>query len=148
MIDSRQMEDLREPFRTAAISFIKEYQTRNKIRLLVTSTLRDQEEQTHLFAIGRTLPGKIVTNARAGESFHNFGLAFDAYPLIGGKPLWNVFDDQHVMVIAWRKYGELGKEFGFNWAGSWLNFKEYAHMQFSGYTLAQLQAQTTAITRS
>ena len=39
------------------------------------------EEQTALFAIGRTAPGKIVTKARAGESFHNHGLAFDWVPL-------------------------------------------------------------------
>ena len=39
------------------------------------------EEQTALYAIGRTSPGKIVTKARAGESYHNYGLAFDWVPL-------------------------------------------------------------------
>ena len=39
------------------------------------------EEQTALYAIGRTSPGKVVTKARAGESYHNYGLAFDWVPL-------------------------------------------------------------------
>lgn len=33
--------------------------------------------------------GRHVTNAGPGESWHNFGEAFDAVPLIGGKPGWN-----------------------------------------------------------
>ena len=39
------------------------------------------EEQTALFSVGRTSPGKVVTKARAGESYHNYGLAFDWVPL-------------------------------------------------------------------
>jgi hypothetical protein len=39
------------------------------------------EEQTALYSLGRSAPGKIVTKARAGESFHNYGLAFDWVPL-------------------------------------------------------------------
>lgn len=34
-----------------------------------------------LYAQGRTTPGKIVTNAKPGQSAHNFGLAVDLAPL-------------------------------------------------------------------
>lgn len=44
-------------------------------RLRFTYTLRTFQEQELLFSQGRTRPGKIVTNARAGKSFHNYGLA-------------------------------------------------------------------------
>lgn len=40
-------------------------------------TLRTFAEQNALYAQGRTTPGAIVTYARGGQSFHNFGLAFD-----------------------------------------------------------------------
>ena len=53
----------------------------SKIPPLIYCGLRNMEEQTALYAIGRSAPGKIVTKARAGESFHNYGLAFDWVPL-------------------------------------------------------------------
>jgi len=53
----------------------------SKIPPLIYCGMRTMEEQAALFAIGRTSPGKVVTKARAGESFHNYGLAFDWVPL-------------------------------------------------------------------
>lgn len=47
------------------------------IRPLIYTGLRTMEEQAALYAIGRSKPGKIVTKARPGESYHNYGLAFD-----------------------------------------------------------------------
>jgi peptidoglycan L-alanyl-D-glutamate endopeptidase CwlK len=44
---------------------------RAKIR--VTQGLRTFEEQDALYAQGRTKPGKKVTNAKAGQSIHNYG---------------------------------------------------------------------------
>ncbi len=38
-------------------------------------TLRTYKEQNDLYALGRTKPGKKVTNAPGGRSYHNFGLA-------------------------------------------------------------------------
>lgn len=38
---------------------------------------RTRDEQNELYKQGRTKPGKIVTFARAGESFHNYGHAID-----------------------------------------------------------------------
>jgi len=43
----------------------------------VTEGYRSPERQTELYAIGRTKPGRKVTNARAGESIHQYGLAAD-----------------------------------------------------------------------
>lgn len=45
----------------------------------ITCTYRSNEEQTKLYASGRTEKGKILTKAKAGESPHNYkpSLAFD-----------------------------------------------------------------------
>lgn len=40
-------------------------------------TLRTIAEQNKLYAQGRTAPGKVVTNAKGGLSYHNYGLAID-----------------------------------------------------------------------
>lgn len=51
------------------------------IRPLIYCGFRSFEEQLALFAQGRTKPGRIVTKARPGESYHNYGLAFDWVPV-------------------------------------------------------------------
>jgi len=56
----------------------------------VTAGLRSMAEQKTLYAQGRTTPGDKVTNAPAGSSAHNFGLAVDIWPLkANGEPDWN-----------------------------------------------------------
>jgi peptidoglycan L-alanyl-D-glutamate endopeptidase CwlK len=100
---------------------------------LVTSTYRDHESQTALYNQGRTTPGKVVTNAKAGQSWHNHRCALDVVPLVNGKAIW---DDQAV----WKQIGEIGKSCGLEWAGDWKTFKEYPHFQYTGgLTIAQLQ---------
>jgi len=46
----------------------------------VYSGLRTFEEQDKLYAKGRSIPGRIVTKARGGQSMHNYGLAVDLAP--------------------------------------------------------------------
>lgn len=47
------------------------------IRLRFSQTLRTIKEQDDLYAQGRTKRGPKVTNAKGGQSIHNYGLAFD-----------------------------------------------------------------------
>jgi hypothetical protein len=57
--------------------------------VVVTECFRSIEEQNRLYAQGRTAPGDIVTHARGGSSFHNYGLAVDIVPVdINGSPVW------------------------------------------------------------
>jgi hypothetical protein len=41
------------------------------------SAFRDLKEQDEKYALGRTIPGKIITKARGGFSTHNYGIATD-----------------------------------------------------------------------
>src|SRR5207245_1159897 len=64
------------------------------ITTMVTQGLRTWEEQDALYAKGRTTPpvGKpyIVTMAKGGQGYHNFGLAFDIVVLdSAGKSDWD-----------------------------------------------------------
>jgi len=47
-----------------------------------TSTLRTFAEQNTIYAQGRTTSGSIVTYAKAGQSYHNYGLAIDIVLLV------------------------------------------------------------------
>ena len=102
------------------------------IDLLVTCTYRSNAEQAALYAIGRTKPGRIVTNAKPGRSNHNTtqngkpaALAVDVVPLRDGKPVWSASDP------VWKKVGEIGEKVGLEWAGRWKTFREYPHFQHS-----------------
>ena len=115
----------------------------NGINLLVTSTYRDNDSQAALYAQGRTTPGNIVTNAKAGESYHNYRCAVDVVPLVNGKAVWNTSGEDGKL---WEKVGEIGEKNGLEWAGRWKSFKEMAHFQYTGgLTLAQLKEGTAIV---
>lgn len=103
------------------------------IDLLVTCTYRSDEEQARLYAIGRTKPGRRVTNAKPGQSMHNFtvggkpaSLAVDVVPLRAGKPVWGTTGAD---LALWQKVGKLGEAAGLEWAGRWTKFREFPHFQ-------------------
>lgn len=110
--------------------------------VIVTSCYRDHESQAMLYAQGRTTPGKIVTNARPGESWHNHRCAFDIVPIRNGKPVWGTAGAD---LELWMRVGEIGESVGLEWAGRWKGrLLEFAHFQYSaGLSLADLQAGKT-----
>lgn len=124
MINSRNINDL-HPKVTARVSeFINRCKAKG-IDVLITSTYRDAESQNALYAQGRTAPGKKVTNAKGGQSFHNWKCAFDFVPLVNGKAMWND-------VALFTQCGEIAESVGLEWAGRWKTFKELAHCQYTG----------------
>jgi peptidoglycan LD-endopeptidase CwlK len=132
MISSRQAEEL-HPHVQQLVHRMTEECKKAGIDLLITSTYRDFESQNALYAQGRTVPGKIVTNAKGGQSYHNWRVAFDVVPLVNGKAMWN---DS----VLWQKIGAIGRASGLEWAGDWKKFKEFPHFQFTGgLTLADFQ---------
>jgi peptidoglycan L-alanyl-D-glutamate endopeptidase CwlK len=133
MIESRNIFELEPAVRILAAKLI-DVCAKEGIDLLVTSTFRDMEAQAALFAKGRTARGPKVTNARPGQSFHNYRVAFDVVPIVHGKAIWN--DN-----ALWQKIGQLGTDLGLEWAGNWKTFKEMPHFQFTnGRSLADFQA--------
>ena len=91
------------------------------IRIKVISGLRSYQEQDALYAFGRTTPGEIVTNARAGHSHHNFGTAFDV----------GVFEGNRYLAASpkYRAVGVLGVDLGLEWGGNWKDFVDQPHFQ-------------------
>lgn len=110
-------------------------------------TVRSWAEQDALYAIGRTLPGKIVTNAKGGESYHNYALAEDIVLLkdTDGNGTFETasyetnvdFDgdgkaDWQEVVFIFKKYGW---EAGIDW-----KFRDAPHFQKTfGYSVMDLK---------
>jgi peptidoglycan L-alanyl-D-glutamate endopeptidase CwlK len=136
MINSRLLIDLLPPVAALAQHFLDNC-LQEGIDLLITSTYRDMESQAVLYAQGRTTPGRIITNARPGQSYHNYRVAFDWVPIVNGKPRWDEPDLFHTC-------GNIAEGVGLEWAGHWTTFPEMVHCQFTGgLILADFQAGKT-----
>jgi peptidoglycan L-alanyl-D-glutamate endopeptidase CwlK len=99
----------------------------------VVQGLRTFAEQDALFAKGRTKPGQIVTNAKGGQSNHNYGLAVDLVPFVAGKPQWN---DKAGFI----RIGAEAVKHGLEWGGNWKKFIDKPHVQLPGLTTSQCLA--------
>lgn len=97
-----------------------------KIDTVVTCTYRTAEQQAELYAQGRTTKGPKVTNAKPGQSFHEYRVAFDIYPIVNGK-----IDFAGKYLDVWHKMADIFKSEGFEWAGEWKTFKEMPHFQMT-----------------
>ena len=82
-------------------------QSNGSVYLRITQGLRTIREQDELYAQGRTKPGKIVTKAQGGSSWHNYGLAFDVAIINPDATLhWDTTSS------AWLLYQEVGLALG------------------------------------
>jgi len=129
MINSRSLDEL-DPFvKDLALQFLQDCKTAG-IDILITCTYRDNEAQQACYDQGRTPESiskgeKIITNAKPGQSFHQWRVAIDTVPIINGKAVWS--DN-----LLWNKIGAIGVNNGFEWAGNWISFKEKPHFQLTG----------------
>lgn len=116
------MIGLRPEFEVALVKF-EAALAKVGIKVMRTSGYRSFHEQDMLFARGRTTAGLIVTNARGGESWHNFGLAEDYAFVIDGKVTWGG---------PWDRFGGIAVECGLEWGGNFEGFVDRPHVQMRG----------------
>jgi peptidoglycan L-alanyl-D-glutamate endopeptidase CwlK len=144
---SRRIEDLHPDLQPLAVRFVERCAER-LVDVLITCTWRSDEEQDALYTIGRTVPGRRVTNARGGQSKHNGtrfengvgwvreARAFDAVPLLHGKPIWEDprdADTDWTNDFGWRVMGEVAEEVGLVWYGRpGAKSREAPHFQLPG----------------
>lgn len=101
-------------------NFITDAENALGITLRVTQGMRTFEEQQALYDQGRTKPGKIVTKAKPGSSYHQYGLAVDLVELVNDGVDWNY--DMGKLVPFAAKYG-------IEWGGNWKGFKDLPHFE-------------------
>lgn len=112
------------------------------IVMVLTDGFRSSEEQDRLYEKGRSAGGNIVTYAKGGESYHNFGLAIDfALKTPNGDVIWDMeYDGNKNGKADWTEVVDMAKALGFEWGGDWANFQDFPHLQMGfGLTIADLQ---------
>jgi peptidoglycan L-alanyl-D-glutamate endopeptidase CwlK len=96
----------------ALLPVLAQYQ----LQMFLTEGFRSSERQDELYAQGRTKPGRVVTQAKGGQSPHNHGLAVDFAFVKGAKQ-------------DWKKFGHCVRLVGLEWGGDWNTFKDRPHVQ-------------------
>jgi peptidoglycan L-alanyl-D-glutamate endopeptidase CwlK len=102
------------------------------ITIRVTTALRSWKEQAALYAEGRDANGNVVskslvvTHAKPGTSWHNYGLAADVAPFDNGIPDWNASHP------AWKRIVAVGESVGLVAGAKWRTFPDYPHFQLTG----------------
>lgn len=131
-----RIRSLHPIIRARVSKFIHQADTELGIKLRITQDghLRSFEYQNELYAQGRIENGRIVTYAKGGESYHNYGLAFDIVEIKDDEALWHNPN--------WYKIGKLGESFGFEWGGNWAGKRnDKPHFQFTmGFSVNDLYA--------
>lgn len=132
-ITQQRIQKLHPLVRDEVINIIKECDLAltGQAKIRITQSLRSFKEQDELYAVGRTKPGKKVTNAKAGQSIHNYGLAVDICLIIDDKTAsWDTAKDWDNDKIAdWYECVKIFAKYGWEWGGNWKTFKDLPHFE-------------------
>lgn len=118
-----KLDLLMPEFKTALISLVVDAQEQG-LDVDVESSFRNYVEQDRLYALGRTIKnpegispikpmGNIVTNAKSGQSWHNYGLAADVVFRSNGNWDWSKGRDDY------EKLANIAVSKGLEWGGYW-----------------------------
>lgn len=104
----------------------------NDVRII--SGTRTYAEQDVLYRQGRFgNAGPKITNARGGQSNHNFGLAWDIGLFENGKYITN---DSKYKPLAATTLPQLSN---LEWGGNWVSFKDFPHYQYKAVSQSVAQ---------
>ena len=97
------------------------------IRVRKTCGMRTDDQQRTLYSIGRTRPGRIVTDCRPGQSPHNWNLGADYAIIVNGKCDWNGNSPR------WKIFGLIALDCKLTWGGLFKDIKDCPHVQLPGW---------------
>jgi hypothetical protein len=126
-VTNQRISALDPRLQNPAADFINDVNNVLGITLRVTNGYRSIEEQNALYSKGRdekgNIIGQIVTNAKGGSSYHNYGLAIDIANMKNQKiPIYEIPNQSIV---------DIGKNYNFEWGGDWKSLIDYPHFQMS-----------------
>ena len=120
------------------------------VTIRIVQGLRTWKEQDELYAQGRTKPGSIVTHAKGGESYHNYGVAFDfclLHPTSAKQISWDMEEDaDHDKIADWMEVVSIFEGMGFKWGGKWPRPKtDTPHFEMTfGFAVRELRTRYLA----
>lgn len=132
-VTNNRIQTLDPRLHIPATDFINEVEEKEGMTLRVSDAYRSIEAQDELYAQSRTKPGPWATDAKGGQSYHNYGLAID------------VAEIKNKMTTGRRmteNIAKIAEKFGFEWGGYWPPPKtDYPHFEMTfGQSTKELKA--------
>ena len=126
-----RINKLHPKVRQSALTCLDTIERTCGFNIRVVQGLRTFGEQSALYAQGRTAPGNIVTNAKAGSSYHNYGLALDFCLLHDDKTIsWDRNEDMdHDKISDWMEVVSVFKKQGWAWGGDFKSIFDAPHFE-------------------
>jgi len=119
-VTNSRIDKLHPKIKCSVKNFINDVEKTMGIKLRIIQGYRTYAEQDVLY----TQRPK-VTNARGGESNHNFGLAIDVAEIKNGTIDW----EEQETVLS--KIAPIGKKWGLAWGGEWNSFVDKPHFEMT-----------------
>lgn len=147
MVDERSakhLQSLHPDVRDAFTQFLveaRELVAKHGLDYKAICGTRSWEEQEALYAKGRTVPGRIVTNAPPGSSMHNFGLAIDC-GVFKGKVYMDdgTVADKKTADLMHKHVSTLCTKHKLRWGGNFKKLYDAPHFEYdSPHSLADLR---------
>jgi peptidoglycan L-alanyl-D-glutamate endopeptidase CwlK len=131
-ITEQRIEKLHPSVRKEVTNIINECnaQLKGRSQVRIAQGLRTFAEQDALF---NKKPK--VTNAKGGQSVHNYGFAVDIVLIIDGKTAsWDTHKDWDGDKISdWDECVKVFAAHGWSWGGNWASFKDMPHFDKIGF---------------
>lgn len=119
-VTNLRIDKLHPKIKCAVKNFVNDVEKTMGIKLRIIQGYRTYAEQDALFG-----QSPKVTNARGGESNHNFGLAIDVAEIKNGTIDW--VEQETVL----SKIAPIGKKWGLAWGGDWKSFVDKPHFEMT-----------------
>ena len=126
-----KLDSLEPEFKAIVEQVIMGAEIATGLHWIATSCRRTIAEQNALYAQGRTTKGQIVTEAKGGQSPHNFGLGCDLAPMKDGKIWWNAPD------IIWKQMADVAVGLGLTAGYYFKSFKDMPHIESTRWKAVQ-----------
>lgn len=121
-LSEARIEQLHPKVRAIFKTFIEEAEESLNVTLRIVQGMRTIAEQNELYAQGRTKPGKKVTNAKGGTSYHNYGLAIDLVEIKNGQANWN---------FRYNLLKPFAKKYNLVWGGEFKTILDRPHFELT-----------------
>lgn len=116
--NAEKLEDLHPVWKVQFFKFVKELENLG-YTVIITSGFRSFEKQEQLYNSGST-------TAKAGRSYHNYGLATDINVITPeGTHL-----KMNTAAQTWQPVVEIAEKYGLRWGGVFSNFYDPIHFDF------------------
>lgn len=136
-ISIQRVAELHPKIAAEVKALIEQAETKIPAAIRVVQGVRSFEYQDGLYAQGRTKPGQRVTNSKGGQSYHNYGLAFDMALMYDkdGNGTWEALSwdqktdgdkDSHP---DWLEVVEVFEAAGYVWGGRFHSIPDAPHFE-------------------